>query len=207
LKRSAITIIALVLIFLLLPLVANAQELENYFVGKFGVYLPKDDLDDLDFDTGLSGEIAFGHYFFKNFALEVGVGYFRSESSGNWSGGGIAVAWEAYVDVIPLTLTAKGILPVGPVELYAGAGGGVYFADYSETGTLTIGTTTYSYSFSGEDTAFGGHILSGVNFDVASNVFLGIEGKYIFTDDFKISGVDIASLNGYMVTGNIGYRF
>ena len=45
----------------------------NYFVFKGGIYSPQ--TNDLDgFDTGFNGELAIGHYFDKNWAVELGAG-------------------------------------------------------------------------------------------------------------------------------------
>jgi opacity protein-like surface antigen len=61
---------------------------------------------------------------------------------------------------------------------------------------------------------FGFHIMAGVNFNISDNLFLGIEAKHIWTGEvkaeFELAGTDLeeeADLNGYTITGVIGFRF
>ncbi len=49
---------------------------------------------------------------------------------------------------------------------------------------------------------------------MTDNIFLGLEGTYIFTDEVELESVIFgvplavqADINGFVVTGNIGYRF
>ncbi len=195
-KRYAVVILVLgISLVLSLPFAAYAQEKVNYIVGKAGIYSPTGDLDDLEFDTGFNGQIAIGHYFHKNFALEGGLGYAVTDSS---FGG---LEWDAWT--IPITLTAKGVYPIADtVELYAGAGIGIYFVQFE------VSNRDY------DDTVFGGHVVLGSNVNVTDNIFLGLEGTYIFTDEVELESVIFgvplavqADINGFVVTGNIGYRF
>ncbi len=92
----------------------------NYFIFKAGVYSPEsDELRHLD--SGFNGEIAFGHYFHPNFALELGAGYFEAESTHRRHD------YRYYSDsreedriwVVPITLSLKPALQFPPFELYA----------------------------------------------------------------------------------------
>ena len=195
----------------ILPVI-SLRDLENpnYVTLKGGIYSPEsDDLE--DFDTGFNVEIAFGHYFHKNFALELGIAYFETEASfsgfnpilGNWSE-------KDEITAIPVTLTAKGIYPTEHVELFAGAGIGAYFVN----GESDISTSAFgSFSFDDNDTVFGFHLSLGGNFNITENIFLGIEGKYLWAEaefEESVFGVPIeldADLEGFIVTGNIGFRF
>jgi len=186
------------------------QEKPGYIIIKAGIYTPTDDLD--DFDTDFNGEVTFGGYLNPNFALEGGVGYFKTEASFS----GVDPIGGSYdeddeVTAIPITLTAKGLYPGKTFEFYGGGGAGVYFANFeSDVSTTSVG----DFSFDDDDTVFGLHVLAGVNVNVSEVVFVGVEGKYIWTEEGKVMdtvlGIPVsleANLNGYIVTGNIGFRF
>ncbi len=109
-------------------------------------------------------------------------------------------------------VTLKGIFPVKIGELYVGGGLGWYAT------TMDIKITTSALgSDSISDTdyfVFGFHLLAGANFDITDKFFLGVEGKYVITTDAEWSGTlfgipveDDYNLNGYTITGVIGFRF
>ncbi|HEX2720543.1 MAG TPA: outer membrane beta-barrel protein, partial [Candidatus Deferrimicrobium sp.] len=92
-----------------------------------------------------------------------------------------------------VTVTGKGIYPLGRVELYAGAGIGAYFAK------AELGSQSYN------DTALGWHILTGVNLNVMPNLFLGAEIKYLHVK--PSFGTWDSRLDGATATANLGLRF
>ena len=111
------SMIALVAMASLVSVPAFAEQLENYGAVKLGIYSPRSYFSNgNDFSKGFDGELALGHYFHRHLAGEVGLGYFRT------------TAGSDQMTVIPVTVTGKGILPLGDVELFAGAGIGAYFA-------------------------------------------------------------------------------
>jgi opacity protein-like surface antigen len=194
LRASVISILSIVFI-LLLPFSVTGQEKRDYIIAKGGIYSPTGGLDDLNFGAGFNGEIAWGHYFSPNFALEVGAGYFESDD----------------VSVVPLMATGKAIYPTGNWEVFAEVGVGAYFAKFN--GALTtpaLGTI----NINDDDTVFGLNLGFGVNYNITEEFFLGIEGKYLLTSDAKFgglaSGVTVeleTDLNGFMVMGVFGFRF
>ncbi len=190
----AIFVLIITLVFLF-PISATGQERRDYIIAKGGIYSPTGGLDDLNFDTGFNGEVAWGHYFSPNIALEVGAGYLRSDD----------------VKVVPLIATGKVIYPKGDWELFSQVGVGAYFARFK--GTLTypaLGTITIN----DDDTVFGLTLGFGVNYDITEEFFLGIEGKYLLTSDAELGGSAAGGsvklepdLNGYIVTAVFGFRF
>lgn len=176
------TIVALVAMATLVSVPAFAERTDNYGGIKLGVYSPRSHfLKGQDFGNGFDGELALGHYFTPNLASEVGLGYFETTSGSN------------EITVVPLTLTGKGILPLGKFELYAGAGIGAYIAS----------SELYGISYS--DTALGWHILTGVNFNVMRNLFFGVEIKYFWVK--PSFGTWESNLDGANATANLGVRF
>lgn len=207
-KKSIFSIVVLgVVLVMTAPFAAYGQDLSNYIVIKPGVYVPTGDLEDLGFDTGFGGEVALGHYFHRNIVGELGVGYLQSNSSVSGTVDSISGTLELDMWAIPVTATGKLVYAVDNAELYGGAGIGVYFVQMDVDGTGTIGGTPVSVSGDDDDTVFGGHVVAGGTVDLSSNAFIGIEGKYLFTDDIGVFGTDIAKLNGFMVIGTVGYRF
>jgi opacity protein-like surface antigen len=179
----------------LLPISATGQERQDYIIVKGGVYSPTGGLDDLNFGTGFNGEVAWGHYFSPNFALEVGAGYFESDD----------------LRVVPFLATGKALYPTGNWELFAELGVGAYFAKLN--GTLNnpaLGIIVYNE----DDAVFGLSLGFGVNYNITEEFFLGIGGKYLLTSDAEFGGFATSGpakleteLDGYIVTGVFGFRF
>lgn len=179
-KRAVLVLGALLV--LLMPLSARAQDYLNFFTFKAGAYFPTGDLDDANFDAGFNGEVSYGRYLHPNFATEFGVGYLQSEDS------------NEKVWAIPLTVTAKGVYSLEGLELFGGAGIGLYVVQ-AEIG-----------SQEDDDTIFGGHLVAGTNIDINPTLFVGVEGKYIFTEEAELFGGK-TDFNGFTLTGNFGVRF
>lgn len=183
-KRAAFLFVAVLLC--LAPAAALAQNPTNAVTLKLGAYVPQADADDDEFDSGFNGELSFTRHFHPNFAFELGVGYFTSESDN----------FDSELTVIPITLNLKAVYPVGGVELYALAGIGAYMAEI-ERG--------FPFNTDDDDTTLGFQAGAGLNFNVTPVIFIGAEGKYfwaepeLFGNDFKI--------NGFQATANLGYRF
>jgi opacity protein-like surface antigen len=175
----------------------------QYVLLKLGVYSPQhDDMD--DYDEGFNGEIHYGRYFHKNYASEVGVGYFRSDGTATTA----TTSLDATLDVFDITYTIKGIYSVGKLELFAGPGIGLYFAKVNST----FASGTVIVNDEGDwNTAFGLHVLAGVNVNVRPDWFVGLEGKYFFakTKDSIIAqgGAFGSHLDGLAGSVTLGWRF
>jgi outer membrane protein W len=193
-KVRAILVVAIALVFLL-PISSIGQEKRDYIIGKGGVYSPTGGLDDLNFGSAFDGEIAWGHYFSPNLALELGAGYFESDDIG----------------VVPFLATGKAIYPTGSWEFFSEVGVGAYFANFK--GNLNdpaLGTI----GFDDNATVFGLTLGFGVNYKITEAFFLGIGGKYLLTSDAEFGGVTTSGpasletdLDGYIITGVFGFRF
>jgi OOP family OmpA-OmpF porin len=197
-----------VLAVFLSPLSVIGEEKTDYFTIRGGIYSPES--GDLEgFDTGSAVEIAFGHYFNRNFALELGLGHLKTDavfSGFDLSFLGDFVANDE-ITIMPLTLTAKGVYPLGEsLELYALAGGGLYFAD-SES--------SISSSFLGDlsrddsDTPLGIHVGLGLNYNITPRLTLDVEGKHFWADakmNYSPANID-PDLDGYIVTAGVTFFF
>ena len=203
-KRPAIIVLLLAAIFILsVPTASFAEHKkgEGYIAFKGGIYSPtSEDLRDAGFKTDLNVEAVVGMYANKNLALEFGAGYFQTDSSVSGAGGSHE---KAEISVVPVIATIKAVLPIDYVELYGGGGIGLYVVDFESN---TFDPVAGSFSGDDNDTIIGGHVLAGANIDITRKVFLGVEGKYLFTTEAKLLSSKI-NLHGYTVTGVLGIRF
>jgi opacity protein-like surface antigen len=174
----------------------------GYSVFKAGIYSPSGSFDlnnfnggfrtRLDRKTGFDGEIAFGHYFLPEFAMEFGVGYFESKCNP------AAEPGETKLKVVPVLATAKALIPIGGVEPYGEFGIGAYFTKFTIRGNLG--------SFSGDSKiTYGLHGGAGVNFNITDTTFFGVEGRYLWAKP-SFGGQDV-DLNGFTATAVLGFRF
>ena len=166
------------------PAMPAAQAQSPYYVtAKLGVYSPQsDDMDAVGFNNGLSTEVQVGRRIHENFAAELGLGYFGSSTD---EVGGV----KAKLSVIPLTATAKGILPFGQLELYGLGGAGLYVSKV-EVGSL-----------SDDDTSLGLHLGAGAQYAVTPQLSLGLETRYV------IAEVNDGDINGLLVNGAVAFHF
>lgn len=178
------------------PSVSLAAYPSNYVVLKGGLYSPSDDFDlegqHFNRDDGFVAEIAYGHYFAPIFALELGAGYFESKATA------AVPAGETKFKVVPVTLTGKLLFPIGPFEPYGEFGIGGYITETDLSGTV-------NQALDSTKSVFGLHAGAGVNFNITRNIFLGVEGRYLWAKP-SWGGTDI-KLDGFTVTADLGFRF
>ena len=111
-------------------------------------------------------------------------------------------------NVIPVIVSAKALIPVGPVDPYGELGIGAYFTKFNVSDNLNTfnGTTT-----------FGLHAGAGLNVNISPNAFIGVEGRYVsanpsFGDQkIKLNDTEYAlngfKLNGFTTTVALGFSF
>jgi len=180
-----------------------------YLAIKPGIYSPQS--SDLEgFDTGFSGEIAFGYRFNPNLAGEIGIGFFDTHGE-NTVGGTTYQGQDFDIYVYPITFTLKAILPYKRWEFYGLAGVGVYIV----SGPYEYHDHHHDYDDDYDyDVIFGGYLGAGIHYNVTPRIFVGAEGKYLWTDKAKIEyggfepPYDIKfKMDGIIATGVIGFRF
>jgi len=196
----------------LLPISAFAES-PFYITVKPGTYLPEAS----GLEVGFNGELALGYRFHPNIAAEFGFGYFNTAKDVRGVGATRTIEEECYYDVVPLTLTLKAILPYKRWEFFGLGGGGLFIAsgpynyddDYDDYDDFDPHT----------DTVWGGYLGGGVHYNITRNdatpkIFLGVEGKYLWTDKVRLEGekrgVPLDArfrLDGVIVNAVIGIRF
>ena len=165
---------------------AFGNEKANYFIIKGGVFTPTNDLDNTGLDTAFTGEVGVGHYFNPNFAVEVGLGYYKTDTD------------EADLTILPITISAIGLFPSKKFEPYVKVGVGAYGADFD--GTLK------GVSVDDHDVILGIQLGLGTNVDITPSLFIGLEGDYIWTSEAQFSSLG-TDLNGLGIKGTFGTRF
>jgi opacity protein-like surface antigen len=159
------------------PPPAAGSPSRTYVTAKLGVVTPQhSDLDGMD--SGWTIEGALGYRVNPNFALEFSVG--RWEMSGSQSTYDptlgpvdVKLTFVGY----PVLVTAKGILPLDRIQLYAAAGAGVHFI--TATGDVSAPGLGLSASTSDSSSPFAVHLGGGIDVHVAPKVLLGAEFRYV----------------------------
>ena len=158
-----------------------------YVTPRIGVYMPQsDDMDAVGFNAGFATDVQVGRRFTENFAAELGVGWFSS-STDEEAGAQLSLS------TVPVTATAKAILPLGQAEVYGLGGIGAYFS--------TVKLETPSGNVSDDDTSLGLHLGVGAEYAVTSKLSVGLESRYM------IAEVSEASMNGFLLNGGVAFRF
>jgi outer membrane protein W len=177
----------------------------SYLVLKGGIYSPQNDKLD-KFDTGFNGELAFGHYFNRNLAVEIASGFFETRATKNARFGISSAQATLDINVVPLTVALKGIIPLDIWELYGIGGGGAYFL-WTDSKVSTDSRSSSS-SDKYNQTLGGGFLGVGASVKVSPTVFLGLEGKYLWTSALTVKNIDTdTNLNGFIATFNLGFLF
>ena len=177
----------------------------NYLVLKGGIYSPQNDKLD-KFDTGFNGEFALGHYFSKNLAIEGASGYFETRATKNASSEISSAQATLDLNVVPLTIALRGIIPMDNFELYGIGGGGAYFLWTDSKVSTNSGSSSSSDKYN--QTLGGGFLGVGASLKISPTVFIGLEGKYLWTSALTINNIDTdINLNGFIATFNLGFLF
>lgn len=169
------------------PVSGFAQERKNYISHGTGLVLFADEIKDHNnLSWGFNGEFAYGRYFHQNFSLELGTAYFHDGRSPDDIRG------------VPILFTGKAVYPLQNTRFYAGAGIGYYGIKFD--GTID------GVEVDGTDRVFGGHLLAGIEWDFRSPFFVGVEGKYIVTEDVEFDNKELGIEMATMMV-KVGYRF
>ncbi|HQI00895.1 MAG TPA: porin family protein [Deltaproteobacteria bacterium] len=204
-KRLMLTLAVFIIVFPMTAAMAHGPRHErgwhqgdrysgdNYAAVKIGAFMPDGASDFLD--NGFAAGAALGHKLGRNFALEFGLDYISTDFHHDYSYDEYGYE-DAYLTTFGIPVTAKFIVPLSDqVELYAGAGVGVYFTGIDFDNEYYDG---YYYEHDRiDDTGFGFHTLIGADIKMSSNTAFTMELKYTEIDhdfneyydkDFEIGG-------------------
>ncbi len=205
-----------VLVFTFLSPINVFAKSPFYITLKPGIYSPQS--SDLEhFDAGFNGEIGFGYRFSRNFAAELGIGYFNTDGE-DTVGGITQEGREFYNYVYPVTLTLKAILPYKKWEFFGFGGAGAYIVsgafdnddyDYHHHHDDYDDEDDYDY-----DVRLGGYLGAGIHYNITRRIFVGVEGRYLWMDkvrlDFEEFGEPLRvkfSMDGIIATAVLGIKF
>lgn len=193
-------------------LAAETAKRNNYIQGQAGMFLPAADLDDADFDNGFNGSFSYGRYLTEYLKVEgtLDLSAMDRDSSGVNSTTG-NYSRDDQLSASGILVALKGEYPAGPFDLFGGVGIGMYGIQLnSEVDSQRFG----SFDKDDSDTVFGAQLSLGTNYNINERFYIGVEGKYRWTEDADISmttaAVPIAysgDLSGYSVAFTAGWRF
>jgi outer membrane protein W len=168
----------LLLTCLLVPLAVSSAAAADrgYFSVKGGSFLPngKGGAASLtSFNSGYSAEVAVGYRAENYAALEIGTGLYSASSE--VSNADLSSKKTLYG--VPVTATAKAILDLEKLELFAGAGLGYYFAFIDNDLNFTQGSLA-PVKESSHGSALGYHLVLGGDYKVSERFRLGADFKY-----------------------------
>jgi opacity protein-like surface antigen len=184
--KPAILLFSLTL-FILFPLSGFGQDEHSYLVLEPGGFFFKGDLEEEHHVGAFYSQLVYGHKLHPNFSLQGEIGYLHSGISGGND-----------IHGVPIALSVTAFYPYRNFELFIGGGLGIYFTHYK--GNLN------NVPVDDRDNVFGGHLFIGADYNIGANLFIGIEGKYIFTEKAKY-GSEKVNLNGLATALRLGLRF
>jgi opacity protein-like surface antigen len=189
---------------LLIPIDTFAQS-PFYIAFKPGIYSPQS--SDLEgFDIGFNGDFVFGFRFHPNIAAELGIGYFNTEGEKTVAGVTNGGRKNFDLDVWSFTFALKAILPYKKWEFFGFGGGGAY----SVSRPYDVGNYRHYdyYYYDDYDLVLGGYLGAGIHYNIAPRIFLGVEGKYLWTEQAKFEYIEERfRMDGIIATAVIGFRF
>jgi opacity protein-like surface antigen len=193
---------AAMVVWALAPVSASAAGSGLYVVGKAGALFPNHG------DTGFSGDVGFGYDLVSGdglFGVEATVGY---QGVSNTSGG-----LESTLDNVPFAITLKaGAKIIDKIRIYGGAGVDIAWVSWDLKATSDSGFIGHNHT---EDAVFGAHVLCGATYDITNRIYLGVEGKYLWANEAKMTmpavGGKVAAvrgnINNFSTMAVVGFRF
>lgn len=204
------------LLCLFLVSVSTSFADDSYVSVKGGLFLPNSDMPGLkNFKKGYNFELAVGAKIHPNIAIEAAAGYYQTEIKDNFVDTYYDYYNDAYytttptVSAIPVTLTIKGIIPLGKVDLFAGAGAGYYYTmlenKVKDLDGAVLGNLDETYNAS----AFGYHFVGGVDFNITDSVAIGAEIKQVYVKpESDISGYkQKVNMGGTIANAGVKFKF
>jgi OmpA-OmpF porin, OOP family len=147
----------------------------------------------IDFDTGVRGDIAVGYNVCKAFAVELNTGVIWN--SVNSIGGNTLSTYSAHADLYQIPLMVNGIYKIplkGPFKPYIGAGVGAVVGVLDSSGVpgLYFPTPGGSQSFDATDTEFAYQAEVGFNWQLGKHAEVGLAYKFLGTSSFTWNAND-----------------
>lgn len=215
-KRIFGVVLPLVVMLIASAGAAWANGNDSYVAIKGGAFLPnsKDGSTTSsnrgfgNFATGWNGEIAAGYRPESYAAVELGLGYFATDATISDATAGTNNKYKAFS--VPVTVTAKGILPLGRLECFAGAGLGYWFGQVNYRHFAASGAKDLERNVNAG--AVGYQLVTGADYRVTERLDLGAEVKWASVkpefDQVETAGTKVKwEFGGTNVNLVLKYRF
>ena len=175
--RSMLLAVALAIVPTAARAEAPAPERRVYLALKVARVVSLKDVELRGFDHGFDLEAALGVRLHRNLGLELGFGRLALDRSKTGLVGGLlAVNLDETVVVYPAIASLRLVFPTSKLELFALAGGGVYFMS-GELEASAPGAAPLTQKDS--DRQFALHLGGGVAFRITPRLLVGAEVRYL----------------------------
>jgi len=205
-----VLLISLVFVFILAATTVQAQQ---YVLGNSNVALKvdyfaftEDVFGDVDLDEGVYVGLEGYYGVMPELYLGMEVGWAGTSNDDRVNIAGDKVKTDVDVTFVPVELNLKYAIAASP-EWIIGIGAGVSYSYFE----VEIDPKGYRDADE-DDWVWGGQLFADVNYKMSDQWFLGINGKYQFTEDleFDIKGEDVetdTSADNWRVGAQIGLMF
>lgn len=203
--------VSLMCVFILAS--TNLYAAETYSLGNTNIALKvdyfaftEDVFGDVDLDEGVYVGLEGYYGIMPNLYLGLESGWAGTSNDGNINIAGEMIDTDVDVTFVPVELNLKYVIEASP-EWIIGLGAGVSY-NYFE---VEIDPKGYSDADE-DDWVWGGQLFAEVSYKMSAQWFLGVNGKYQFTEDleFDIRGEDVetdTSADNWRVGAQIGMMF
>jgi opacity protein-like surface antigen len=195
LMKTSAAVLAVALALLAAP-AALAQPVsarsgpDTYLELDLGAFLPQaKDLDSFDPGVALSG--TFGAMFSRYVGAEASLGYYRATATL----AAAPLATDVALNVMPVLVNLRVMVPFKAMEFSARAGPGIHFASLHASGGASAWDTA---------TAFGFQAGASAAFNLSPTTLVGLDALWTFAEA-KFEGVN-TKLDGVIVSVKLGYR-
>ena len=205
-----VLLVSLMFVFIL---AATSVHAEQYLLGSSNLALKVDYLEftedvfgDVDLDKGVYVGLEGYYGLMPELYLGLEVGWAGTSNDDRVNIAGDKVKTDVDVTLIPVELNLKYAIAASP-EWIIGIGAGVSYSYFE----VEVDPKGYG-SADEDDWVWGGQLFADVNYKMSDQWFIGINGKYQFTEDleFDIRGEDVetdASADNWRLGAQIGLMF
>lgn len=192
------------------PLTARAHgdtDAVDFVVVRGGFISLQDEMS-RNVDMGPRGELAVRRQFYPFLQGELAVGYSRTGTRETTtkpypdpSTYNAYLPMHQELDVIPVTVAIRGVLPKRGLEPYLVLGAGMYFATLEDRPVAPQRSAVRDRA-----APFGVSFGVGADAFIAQRLFLNVEGRYQLVKEVSFFNGDRWSLNGVTASLGLGYR-
>ncbi|OGU15689.1 MAG: hypothetical protein A2076_10075 [Geobacteraceae bacterium GWC2_53_11] len=173
-----VAVLCVVLLHMFSIVSAHALELQHQSAQlKAGGYFPASKA----FDPGTGIDLVYSVKPVPYAVVDAAIGYYRAEQGAS-----------GFLSALPLTISARAILPLPMIDVFAGGGAGVY---YKMAGGLTEMPADHS------EFSLGYHANAGIEVPTSNGLSLLLDCKYVFVNQGKFSSYDIKHGGAFVYGG------